>query len=200
MLMILYNDLTIIKIHFFILKFDIRQNFWYNRTKERGDIMKILTLDLSTKQSGYAIGQNEKLIQHGYFTASDKNPYKRIVKMRDSIANLLKFNKISKIIMEEVRPEYNSHTNKILMYLQASVVIMAYEINPQTEFEFFGASQWRAKIKIKQGRGIKRNQLKPQDVNYVQQKYGIKVNDDEADAICILDAYWTNENNEINWE
>ena len=102
--------------------------------------------------------------------------------------------------MEEVRPEYNSHTNKILMYLQASVVIMAYEINPQTEFEFFGASQWRAKIKIKQGRGIKRNQLKPQDVNYVQQKYGIKVNDDEADAICILDAYWTNENNEINWE
>lgn len=162
--------------------------------------MKILTLDLSTKQSGYAIGQNEKLLQHGYFAASNKNPYERIIKMRDSITNLLKINKISKIVMEEVRPEYNSHTNKILMYLQACVVMAAYENNPQIEFEFLGASQWRAKIKIKQGRGIKRNQLKSQDINYVQQKYGITVNDDEADAICILDAYWINENNEINWE
>ena len=162
--------------------------------------MKILTLDLSTKQSGYAIGQNDKLLQHGCFSASDKNAYKRIIKMRDSIENLLKTNQISKIIMEEVRPEYNSHTNKILMYLQASVVLMAYEINPKIEFEFFGASQWRAKLKMQQGRGVKREQLKPQDINYVQQKYGITVNDDQADAICILDAYWIEENNQINWE
>lgn len=161
--------------------------------------MKILTLDLSTKQSGYAIGQDGNLLLHGYLTASNKNPYNRIIKMRDSIANLLKANQISKIVMEEVRPEYNSHTNKILMYLQASVVIMAYEINPKIEFEFFGASQWRAKIKIKQGRGIKRNQLKPQDIQYVEQKYNIKTNDDEADAICIFDAYWVQENNQINW-
>jgi len=36
--------------------------------------------------------------------------------------------------MEEVRPEYNSHTNKILMWLQAVIVIAAYEINPKIEF------------------------------------------------------------------
>jgi hypothetical protein len=54
--------------------------------------------------------------------------------MRDSIAQLIKDNQIVKIVMEEVRPEYNSHTNKILMYLQASVVLMAYEINPKIEF------------------------------------------------------------------
>jgi len=87
--------------------------------------------------------------------------------MRDSIAQLIKDNQIVKIIMEEVRPEYNSHTNKILMYLQASVVLMAYEINPKIEFEFFGASEWRAKLKMRQGRGVKREQLKPQDINYV---------------------------------
>ena len=54
--------------------------------------------------------------------------------------------------------------------------------------------------KIKQGRGIKRDQLKPQDIQYVQNKYHVKVNDDEADAICIFDAYWEKFNNEINWE
>jgi len=31
--------------------------------------------------------------------------------------------------MEEVRPEYNSHTNKVLMWLQAIIIITAYEIN-----------------------------------------------------------------------
>ena len=162
--------------------------------------MKILTLDLSTKQSGYAIGQKQNLLSHGCFSVSATNPYKRIIKMRDSIAQLIKDNQIVKIVMEEVRPEYNSHTNKILMYLQASVVLMAYEINPKIEFQFLGASEWRARLKMRQGRGIKLDQLKPQDINYVQQKYGIKVNDDEADAICIFDAYWIQEKNQINWE
>lgn len=162
--------------------------------------MKILTLDLSTRCTGYAIGQKQNLLLHGCFSASSTNVYKRIIKMRNSIAQLIKNNQIAKIVMEEVRPEYNSHTNKILMYLQASVVLMAYEINPKIEFEFFGASTWRAKLKMRQGRGVKREQLKPQDINYVQQNYGIKVNDDQADAICIFDAYWVQESNQINWE
>lgn len=163
--------------------------------------MKILTLDLSTRSTGYAIGQKQNLLLHNCITVSSTDPYKRIIKMRDSIAELLKTNQIAKIIMEEVRPEYNSHTNKLLMYLQASVVLMAYENNSKIEFQFLGASEWRAKLKMQQGRGIKRDQLKLQDINYVQQKYGIKINnDDEADAICIFDAYWIQEENQINWK
>ena len=106
--------------------------------------------------------------------------------------------------MQEVRPEYNSHTNKVLMWLQAVIIIAAYEINPAIQYEFINASQWRAALKIKQGRGIKRDQVKNSDIEYVKNKYNITVNDDEADAICIFDAYWTKENkknnNEINWE
>jgi hypothetical protein len=33
--------------------------------------------------------------------------------------------------MEEVRPDYNLHTGKVLMWLQAAIVIAAYEINPK---------------------------------------------------------------------
>ena len=58
--------------------------------------------------------------------------------------------------MEEVRPEYNSHTNKVLMWLQAVIVVTAYEIDSNIEYEFVGASAWRAALKIKQGRGVKR--------------------------------------------
>ena len=97
---------------------------------------------------------------------------------------------IEKIIMEQVRPDYNSHTSKVLMWLQAAVVIATYEINPKIQCQFIGVNEWRAALKIKQGRGIKRDVLKPQDIQYVKDKYGITVNDDQADAICIFDAYY----------
>lgn len=45
--------------------------------------MKILALDLSTKQSGYALGEDKDLIKHGYISASARDPIKRIIKMRD---------------------------------------------------------------------------------------------------------------------
>lgn len=102
--------------------------------------------------------------------------------------------------MQEVRPDFGTHTTKVLMWLQAAIIIAAYEINPKIEYEFVNASEWRAALKIKQGRGIKRNQVKISDIEYVKNKYNITVNDDQADAICIFDAYWEKNDNEINWE
>lgn len=161
--------------------------------------MKILSLDSSTKSTGYCIGQNGKIESHGCITASSKDVIKRIIKMRDQLSKIIKDNKIEKIIMQEVRPQYNSHTNKVLMWLQAVIVVAAYEINAKIEFEFIQAVEWRAVLKIHQGRGVKRQTLKPQDIQYVEDKYNIKVNDDEADAICIFDAYCQKFDNELNW-
>lgn len=162
--------------------------------------MRILTLDLSTRSSGYAIGQDGQLKSYGCITASSKDVVKRIIKMRDQLGKIIRQNQIDKVIMEEVRPQYNSHTNKVLMWLQAVIVVAIYEINPKIQYDFIGASEWRAALKIKQGRGIKRASLKPQDKKYVKDKYNLIVNDDEADAICIFDAYFEKFDNEINWE
>lgn len=162
--------------------------------------MKILTLDLSTKSSGFAIGKDEILQHSGCITVNEKETLKRIIVMRNKIAEIIEQNCIDKIIMEQVYPEYNSHTNKILMWMQAAIAISAYQINPNIECEFINASSWRAALKIKQGSGIKRQQLKQQDIKYIKDKYNLTVNDDQADAICIFDAYWQKNNNEINWE
>lgn len=161
--------------------------------------MKILSLDLSTHSSGWCVGQDGHLQTHGCITATSKDVKNRIVKMRDQLITIIKENKIEKIIMEQVRPDYNSHTSKVLMWLQATVVIAAYEISPKIQCQFIGVNTWRAALKIKQGRGIKRDTLKPQDIQYVKDKYGITVNDDQADAICIFDAYYEKFDNQINW-
>ncbi len=120
--------------------------------------------------------------------------------MRVQLSEIIKDNKINKIIMEDVRPEHNSHTYKVLTWLQAAIVIAAFQIDSSIEIEYIGASTWRAALKIKQGRGVTRDRQKPLDIQYVQNKYNISVNDDQADAICIFDAYWQKVDNEINWE
>ena len=62
--------------------------------------MKILSLDLSTHSSGYAIGENQKLEKHGCISFSSKAVLKRITEMRDEISKLIKDNNIEKIIAE----------------------------------------------------------------------------------------------------
>lgn len=58
------------------------------------------------------------------------------------------------------------------------IIIAAYEINPKIEYVFVKSPEWRAALKIKQGRGIKRNQVKISDIEYIKNKYNITVNDD----------------------
>ena len=59
------------------------------------------------------------------------------------------------------------------------------------KYEFIQASSWRSSIGIHTGRGIKRDQLKQEDIKYVKNKYSIDANDDVCDAICLMDAYYT---------
>ncbi len=162
--------------------------------------MKILTLDLSTKSSGWAYGIDTQLKQHGCITINSKDVQNRIIQMRQQIISLICNYTPDKIIMQEVRPQINSHTNKVLMWLQGIIVIAAYECWKKCEIQFINASEWRAAVKIKQGRSIKRDQVKKYDIQYVKEKYHIDVNDDEADAICIFDSYWIKNDNEINWQ
>lgn len=169
--------------------------------------MYLLSLDLSTKSSGWAVFNDGNLVDYGCITASSTDLIKRIKKMTDElqISALNKY-EIGKVIVEEVRPEGgygvgNQKTHKALMWLQAAVAFMLHDNYPTVELEYIYPSSWRASLGIKNGRGIKRQTLKEADVEFVKTKYRINVNDDVADAICIgLAQYVQQDNNEINWE
>lgn len=150
--------------------------------------MNILALDLSTKSSGWATSIEDKM-EYGCITASSADPKARIIKMRDAVLDIIKKYNITKIIAEEVRPDLqNSHTQKLLTWLQSAIVLSTYEYDKTIEVEFILPNSWRSKIGIKTGAGVKRETLKAKDIEYVKTKYGIVVNDDIADAIGILDS------------
>lgn len=166
-----------------------------------------LSLDLSTKSSGWAVYAGDSLIDHGCITSSSTDMIKRVFIMRDGIDNLLQqYPEIDKIIVEEVRPEGgygvgNQKTHKALMYLQAALEFLIHDnYNKKVIIDYIYPSSWRAAIGIKTGRGVKRTSLKEQDIEFVKEHFGLNVNDDEADAICIGYAQNKKVETEINWE
>lgn len=166
----------------------------------------ILSLDLSTKSSGWAVVDGETVADYGLITSASTDLIKRIHIMIDGINEVLKkYSDINKIIVEEVRPEGgygvgNQKTHKALMYLQAALEFLIHdEYNKKVEIEYIFPSSWRAACGIKNGRGIKRTTLKEADIAFVKEKFGLDVNDDIADAICIGYAHGKKADNEINW-
>lgn len=149
--------------------------------------MKLLALDLSTKSSGQAIYENKELKEYGCITATNTNLYKRIDKMVQEIKNIIAANEINKVAIEDVVPDdvrNNGTVFRALMHLQGCVCKMLnldFNLTP----EYLVASHQRKMCGIKTGVGIKRESLKPKDIAFVKNQFGLDVNDDIADAICI---------------
>lgn len=165
--------------------------------------MTILSLDLSTKSSGWAIFQDGILIKSGCITSSSTDLLKRINVMLDGLKIIVEEYKPNKVVAEEVRPEngmQNLKTHRALMWLQGGVALMLYAYNKKLEMDLIYPSSWRAAIGIKTGRGIKRTTLKEKDIQFVKENYNLDVNDDEADAICIGYSYSHDIDTEINWD
>jgi hypothetical protein len=171
--------------------------------------MITIAIDASTKSTGVAIFKDKKLINYKNVINNNKSVLKRIKFMTDKIEDIYKeYNEEEcQIIMEQVIPDNlndakwtrNQATFKALFYLQAAIVLMFdhYDL----EVELVGASTWRKWCGIKQG-GANRETLKFRDVEFVRENYGIGVNDDLADAICIGHGklYHEPEPQAFNWE
>ena len=163
--------------------------------------MRILALDASTKSTGIALFEDKELIKYDYFTATSTDLIKRIQKIITNLNLFLSENKVDKIILEEVRPETgtNLNTYRALMWLQAAINFLIHENYSTVKIEYVYPSSWRAACNIKNGRGIKREELKQADIQFVYNKYNISVNDDIADAICIGHAHVHKLTDELNW-
>ena len=148
--------------------------------------MRTLAVDASTKSTGYAIFDDQELKHYGCITASSANLYKRIHKMQDELEKIINEYKPDKIIMEDVIPDDvkgNQTVFRALMYLQGYLTEI-YDKN-KIPFELVVASHWRKLCGIKTGAGVRRESLKPKDIKFVKNQFGIDSNDDVCDAICI---------------
>ena len=154
----------------------------------------ILALDQASRISGWAVFKDQELINSGTFTFSDKNIGQRLIKIKNKVLELVKEYNIDEVIFEDIQMQNNNvATFKVL----AEVFGVIYETLEENNIPNSSvlAVVWKSKLGIK---GAKREEQKKNAQEYVKNKYGLKVSQDESDAICI-GTYKTQLKEDFDW-
>ena len=150
-------------------------------------ITKLITIDSSTKKSGIGYYNDGVYCGFDFIDHSDNTVMDRRFKsMSLSILKILDEFNPDILYLEEAVVVRNAQTQRFLIRLQG--VIYCWCINNNCEFNTIRPTSWRKLLQFKQGKNIKRDQLKAQAKEYVKSNYKLDVNDDIADALCIGSA------------
>lgn len=143
--------------------------------------MRILGIDSSTSSTGYAVLDGSKLISYGTIKTPKKaDLIDKIIYVEEHLKQIIKAKKVEVVIIEDLAVTRNAAITKALAGLLYDLLVefrkremLVVQVRP---------SQWRKTCNIK---GKKREELKQNAIIFAKTKYGIDVNDDEADAIGI---------------
>ncbi len=148
----------------------------------------LIALDESTTCTGYAVFEDEKLINHGAFSFKSKDVLERVSLIMEEIENLINTYNPNDMIIEDVQITINAATAKSLLGLQFMIEIYAHRKN--IPCETIRTTKWRKILGLSNSRALDRKAKKQETIDYVKNKYGIDVvTDDESDAIAIGTAF-----------
>lgn len=148
----------------------------------------LIALDESTTCTGYAVFEDEKLINHGVFSFKSKDVLERVSLIMEKIENLINTYNPNNMIIEDVQITMNAATAKSLLGLQFMIEVYAHRNNIQCEA--IRTTKWRKILGLSNSRALDRKAKKQETIDYVKNKYGIEIlKDDESDAIAIGTAY-----------
>ena len=138
---------------------------------------KLLSLDQSSQVTGYAIFDNGELIKYGTIVVKDSDLNVRLVKIRQSIINLLQQYDIDEVILEDIQMQNNVTGNvqtfKTLSEVFGVINELLKELNIETHSAF--ATQWKNALKIQ---GRTRQEQKKNTKDYISYIYNIDLTED----------------------
>lgn len=145
---------------------------------------RLLSLDQSSRISGYAIFMNGQLETFGHFTFDSPNFDFRLLQMRTKILDLIQQYQINEVVYEDIQLQNNVANNvqtfKILSEVYGVISELLEEL--KVPHQSILSSSWKSILGIK---GKTRVEQKRAAQEYVQQICGVKATQDEADSICI---------------
>ena len=150
--------------------------------------MNLLSLDTSTKKTGWALFQDGKYKKSGVIAFDDKDTMTRLMNMHYEIEILIEHRHIDMVVIETTSAPRNAQTQRHLTMLLGMVYAICCD--KCIEFVMLRPSEWRKMANIKKEKlGRKRVELKQWSKDLVKELYNIDVKDDESDAILIGYGY-----------
>jgi Holliday junction resolvasome RuvABC endonuclease subunit len=146
---------------------------------------KVISLDQSTRCSGYAFFLNGEYVESGVIDMSKSklDTDERSFEMAKELWEVMRKYKPNVIILEDVQKQTSVAIVKILARLQG--MLIGYAEAHGAKVHILLPSQWRKAVEFNQGPKVKRAELKQQSIDYVKEHYGFTLTDDETDAICL---------------
>ena len=149
-------------------------------------IIKILAFDQALIKTGVCT-LDDGTVYHSLIDLSKtKDPSERRAVMRQMIQSRIKNNHPDLVVIEDVALQSSAKTVIQLAQLQGAIIGACEIFN--VPYEILRPSEQRKILGFKQGRQVKRPELKQQAIDYVADHYGEVVSSDEADAMCIAKA------------
>lgn len=146
--------------------------------------MRVISMDQSTRCSGYAVFDNSEYVCSGVIdmSKSELGTYERSFEMARQLWKVLKEYKPDVLVIEDTQQQNNVKTVITLARLQG--MIIGYAEAHKIKVHILLPSQWRAALGYSQGPKVKRAELKKQSINYVKEHFGINMSEDRAEATC----------------
>ena len=151
---------------------------------------RVLAIDQSTKENGWAIFDNKKLVCYGRLTLTEATSVERINGLKEWVVSLINNSNPDLVAIEDIQlqqfgPKNTDNiegvtTYKVLAQLQG--VLINYFYSNKIPYEVANVSKWREYCQIK---GRARADKKRSAQLKVKEWYDVSVSQDEADAICI---------------
>ena len=146
--------------------------------------MKVLGFDQASKVTGYAVFEDGVLVRHGVIDISNEyDTDARVRHMFRRIIGMIASEKPDAVAIEGTHFQNNQNAFRLLAQLQG--MIMGICDIAQVPLVEYSPSLWRSKAGIREGRGVKREELKKLAVEYVKEKFDVECSIDEAEAIVI---------------
>lgn len=146
--------------------------------------MVVVSMDQSTRVSGYAVFQDGDYVHSGLvdMSKSKLETDERSFEMAKALWKVLKKYKPEHLIIEETQQQSNVKTVITLARLQG--MIIGYADAHGIKVHILQPSKWRAALGYRQGSKIKRAELKQQSLDYVKENLGLDLPEDQAEAVC----------------
>ena len=160
--------------------------------------MRLLALDQSSRITGYAIFEDNNLVDYGKFELKTDDVGERLVAYRKHIEKLIIDNQIEEVAFEDIQMQSqinNVQTFKVLAEIFG--VTQEYLAEQGHSYKIVSSNTWKSALSIK---GKKRDEQKKNAHLYVLNTYNKKVTQDEADAICIGASIIKEKKAVLNWD
>lgn len=150
--------------------------------------MKILSMDQSTRVTGWSLFEDSHYVKSGVIDLHTiKNTDERSKQMGLEICKIIEECKPDEMVIEEVAMQSNVDTLKKLARIQGMAIGFATAHNIPTHI--LQPSRWRSVLQFTQGPKVKREELKEQSRNFVKNVLGLDIeSEDENEAVAINDA------------